>query len=244
MHVRRHPQPLELSPDIKRRVPWFRRRLLEWFETNKRSFPWREPGRRPYEIVVAEILLQRTPAPTVARIYHAFMERFPSWSALAGATPADLRPLLEPLGLWQVRAGILARVAAAMIARGDTVPASRLELEQINGVGQYTSAAILLVVHGQDEPLLDANMARVLERYFGPRTFFDIRDDPYLHALARRVVHAPHSLEMNWAILDLAATICKAKRPLCGQCPLHATCQFARLARRRLRGSCGSALKV
>lgn len=228
--MRRHPARLPLAPSLTRRVPWFRSRLLAWFEVNKRFFPWREPGRLPYEIVVAEILLQRTPASTVARVYDAFMERFPSWSALTEATPTDLRPLLEPLGLWQVRAGILSRVAHAMVAGGGAVPASRLELEHIKGIGQYTSAAILLVVHGHDEPLLDANMARVLERYFGPRTHFDIRDDPYLHALACHVVRRPNSLEVNWAILDFAALICKAKRPLCEQCPVHAKCKFFKKA--------------
>ncbi len=229
--VRRHPRSWDLAPGIISRVPWFRARLLEWFVSSKRSFPWREPERLPYEIVVAEILLQRTPAPTVARMYDKFMERFPSWKALAEATPADLRPLLESLGLWQVRAGILSRVAQAMVASGGEVPSSRLELEQIKGIGQYTSAAILLVVHGREEPLLDANMARVLERYFGPRTHFDIRDDPYLHALARQVVQGPDSLDLNWAILDFAALICKAKRPLCEQCPVHANCQFFITAR-------------
>jgi len=228
--VRRHPARVPLAPKLTRRVPWFRSRLVAWFAVNKRSFPWREPGRPPYEIVVAEILLQRTPAPTVAQMYDAFMERFPSWSALAEATPTDLRSLLEPLGLWQVRAAILTRVAQAMIAGDGAVPASRLELEHIKGIGQYTSAAILLVVHGLDEPLLDANMARVLERYFGPRTYFDIRDDPYLHALARHVVHGPNSLEVNWAILDFAALICKAKRPLCARCPVHTKCQFFKQA--------------
>lgn len=229
--MRRHPPPHDLLPSITRRTSWFRTRLLEWFEDNKRSFPWREPGRPQYEIIVAEILLQRTPAQTVARVYDAFMERFPSWLALATATPVDLRPLLEPLGLWHIRAGILSRVAEAMVAGDDVVPASRFELEQIKGIGQYTAAAILLVVHGHDEPLLDTNMARVLERYFGPRTYFDIRDDPYLHSLARRVVQGPNSLKLNWAILDFAAQVCKSKRPLCKQCPVHTKCLFFKEAR-------------
>ncbi len=225
--MRRHPPPHDLSPSITRRAPWFRARLLGWFAANRRPFPWREPGRAPYEIVIAEILLQRTPAATVARVYDAFMERFPAWSALAASTPDDLRPLLEPLGLWQVRAGILARVAQAMEANGGVVPSSRPELERITGIGQYTAAAILLVVHGQAEPLLDANMARVLERYFGPRTRADIRDDPYLHALARQIVRGPRSLDINWAILDVAALVCQARRPLCDQCPVRARCAYA-----------------
>jgi len=161
--VRRHPPAHVLVESTTRRVPRFRAGLLAWFTTNRRSFPWRDPGRSPYGIVVAEILLQRTPASTVGRVYDAFMDRFPSWSSLATASTGDLRPFLEPLGLWQVRAGILARVASVMVGAGGVVPQTRVELEHITGIGQYTAAAILLVVHGHDEPLLDANMARVLD---------------------------------------------------------------------------------
>src|SRR6266516_1852968 len=78
----------ELSPETAKRISWLRRRLLSWFARNGRSFPWREPGRTPYEVVVAEILLQRTTAAGVARAYPGFIERYPSWSALAQA-PLD-----------------------------------------------------------------------------------------------------------------------------------------------------------
>ena len=69
-------------------------------------------------------------------------------------------------------------------------------------------------------------MARVLERFFGPRKLADIRYDPYLQTLARRVVNTENSLQVNWAILDLGALVCKNGAPLCLQCPLRAKCEF------------------
>ena len=70
--------PYEISPESVKRISWLRRRLLSWFAPNGRSFPWREPGRTPYEVIVAEMLLQRTTAAGVARAYSGFVERYPS----------------------------------------------------------------------------------------------------------------------------------------------------------------------
>src|SRR5229473_4338162 len=96
--------PFEISPGAVKRISWLRRRLLSWFARNGRSFPWREPGRTPYEVVVAEMLLQRTTAAGVARTYAGLVERFPSWVALAQAPLEDLENALRPLGLWRRKA--------------------------------------------------------------------------------------------------------------------------------------------
>jgi A/G-specific adenine glycosylase len=105
-------------------------------------------------------------------------------------------------------------------------------------VGQYVANAVLLFAHGRREPLLDVNVARVLERHFGPRRLADIRYDPYLQALARMVVSSKHPAKVNWALLDLAALICRIRAPLCQECPLSATCRD--YARRRNSADDGS----
>jgi len=81
-----------------------------------------------------------------------------------------------------------------------------------------------MFVHGHPEALLDTNMSRVLERYFGPRELADIRYDPYLQALARRFVAHGSGREVNWAILDLGATVCKPRTPTCEVCPMARGC--------------------
>jgi HhH-GPD superfamily base excision DNA repair protein len=96
--------PYEISPKVAKRISWLPRRLLCWFARNGRSFPWRESGREPYEVVVAEILLQRTTAAGVARAYSGFIERYHSWIALAHTPLMDLENTLRPLGLWRQKA--------------------------------------------------------------------------------------------------------------------------------------------
>src|SRR6266566_7033114 len=166
-----------------------------------RSFPWRERGSTGYEILVAEILLQRTTAAKVAQAYNAFLKRYPSWSALAGTNLENLQYHLTPLGLWLQKALVFQSLAKNIEERKGSLPASRAELEQLPGIGQYIANAVLLTFYKQPEPLVDVNMARVLERFFGPRKLADIRYDPYLQTLARCVVNTENSLQVNWAIL-------------------------------------------
>lgn len=200
--MRQRPPARALAPEVESHVPWFRDQVLAWFENNRREFPWREACRTPYEILVAEILLQRTRAAAAADAYLPFVARFPNWATLAEASEEDLRPHVEALGLGSVRIRTLLNVARAVQIEGDDI-ASRGAVERITGIGQYTANAVRLIVGGEDVPLLDANMARVLERYFGPRTYVDLRDDPYLHTLANRVAAGSCSLEVSWGSLIL-----------------------------------------
>jgi A/G-specific adenine glycosylase len=94
------------------------------------------------------------------------------------------------------------------------------------GVGQYIASAVLVTFFEQDEPLLDATMARVLERIFGRRKLVDIRYDPYLQVLSRRVIAGSQRLKLNWALLDLGALVCKQDRPQCPECPLKQNCKY------------------
>jgi A/G-specific adenine glycosylase len=220
-----------LDPAIVDRIPWFREQLLGWYTVYGRSFPWREPGRTAYEILVAEILLQRTTAARVAEAYPAFLALYPSWKELAEGGPEKLHQFLWPLGLWKQKAEIFHSLARSMEGRGGSLPTTRIELEQLPGVGQYIASAVLLIVHGVTEPLVDVNMARVLERFFGPRKLADIRFDSYLQTLARRVVEGELSLQVNWAILDLGALVCKVGQPQWHICPLQEKCIFFRAAK-------------
>lgn len=215
-----------LSPSVTSRISWFRQELLAWFHLQGRNFPWREPGRTAYEILVAEILLQRTTAAKVAQAYNGFLTHYPSWSSLARTSLENLQNHLKPLGLWLQKALVFQSLAKIIEERKGSLPASRAELEQLPGIGQYIANAVLLTFYKEHVPLVDVNMTRVLERFFGPRKLADIRYDPYLQTLARRVVNTENSLQINWAILDLGALICKNGAPLCLQCPLKEKCEF------------------
>lgn len=210
-----------------RRIAAFKKRVLAWFRREGRPLPWREKSASEYERVVSEVLLQRTRAETVAAFFAPFIQRFPEWSALAGASEKELRTFLKPIGLWRRKAASLRALASDMHAREGVFPRKREEIELLPGVGQYIANAVLLFAHGQSAPLLDVNMARVLERCFGKRTVVDIRYDPWLQALAAQVVDHRLSKELNWAILDLASKICLLREPRCPNCPLSETCRYS-----------------
>jgi A/G-specific adenine glycosylase len=208
-------------------IIWFRRRMLGWFYAHGRRFPWRNKSASRYRKVIAEVLLQRTQAATVGRFFPHFIKRFPSWGELALASEEQFREYLQPLGLWRRRAASLHELASEMVRRRGRFPRTRDQIEALPGVGQYIANAILLLCHGDPEPLLDVNMARVIERYFGPRHLADIRYDPYLQALAKAVVAGKQSTMINWAVLDHASLVCKRRLPLCGICPVARHCSYA-----------------
>jgi A/G-specific adenine glycosylase len=207
------------------KIEYFQINLLEWFKENGRNFPWREEGRTSYELVIAEVLLQRTRAETVSKKFNSFLNKFSTWQEINNTTREELEKALKPFGLYRQKGERLKNLAEEMIKRNGKLPMAREELENIPLLGQYITSAIISYVHGQSAPLLDVNMARVLERFFGPRKLADIRYDPYLQKLSKRIVdHAEHQ-KINWAVLDFASLICK-KKPLCEKCVLRKECKY------------------
>ena len=204
----------------------FSRALRTWYKEHGRDFPWRRAS-SCYERIVAELLLQRTQASTVSRFYPRFLAEYPSWESLLSATEGELRELLKPIGLWRQRANMLVRLSGAMKKLDYEFPSTREELEQLPGISQYMASAVLLLCYGHKEPLLDVNMARILERVYGPRSITDIRYDPFLQETARSAVAVDDPITINWAVMDLAATICVRGVPRCDECPLSDMCDFA-----------------
>ncbi|MFC1560338.1 hypothetical protein ACFL3W_00165 [Pseudomonadota bacterium] len=217
----------ELSASDKRRCKTIDLRLLPWFDYKGRSFPWRRDSLTNYQYVVTEVLLQRTRAETVSAIFEGFFEQFPDWNALAAAESEQLRRFLKPLGLWQRRAVTLHDLAIEMSSRGRNFPGDRNAVEELPGVGQYIANAIELLIHGKPMPLLDTNMARVIERYFRPRVLADIRYDPWLQEITTHLVRISRDpIKLNWAILDLGAMVCLSRKPSCCTCPLRRGCSY------------------
>lgn len=214
-----------VSTGEKRRLTRLARDLVAWAAENGRQFPWRTREASNYERIAVEVLLQRTTATAVSRFYGDFFERFPSWESLAEASEADLEEFLRPLGLWRRRAKSLLGLAGYASSRGGIFPANSAGHSEIPAVGQYVSNAILLFQEGTALPLLDVNMARVVERFVRPRRLVDIRYDPWLQEAARWLVRRD-PVATNWALLDFAALVCKARQPRCSECPVSSRCTY------------------
>lgn len=211
----------------------FQETLLTWYETEGRHFPWRNKSLTQYQIIISETLLQRTKAETVSKFYTKFIKEFPNWMCLADTKTEDIEEYLIPIGLYRQRAKRLKNLAIEMVKRKGKLPKDRAELESMPFIGQYIANSIELIIYNQPSPLIDVNMARLLERYFGKRKMADIRYDPYLQNLCYKVVKHQRAKEINWAILDFAALICKTHKPLCESCPLKSKCFYFKEVRNK-----------
>lgn len=205
----------------------FSRFLLDWFESNKRVFPWRE-AQLPYEIAVAEAMLQKTAAINVISSYRAFLKRYPTVEALAASNLEDIQEVWRPLGLPR-RARLLRDLARQVVTEyGGQFPLSEIELQRLPGIGAYGAAAIACLTLDQQAPMIDINVMRVFHRVFSvpfkPRN----KPDRKLRELALSLMPAGQEKSFNLALLDLGALICRPRKPKCGVCPLRGICDYNR----------------
>ena len=176
-----------------------------------------------YKYVITEVLLQRTKADSISSFLPSFLKRFPSWESIHATSLSKLEKTLSPIGLQKQRSKRLKRLAQEMVLLHGQIPQTREELEKLSLFGQYLCNAIELLLWNRRKPLLDVNMARVLERFFKKRKMADIRDDPFLQKTAYELANHHKTKEINWATLDFAAMVCKTK-PKCFECPLSGCC--------------------
>ncbi|MGA7258993.1 MAG: A/G-specific adenine glycosylase [Terracidiphilus sp.] len=209
-----------------RSAPELRRRLLAWYEANRRDLPWRG-ARDPYAIWVSEIMLQQTRVAAVVDRYRAFMARFPTVGELARAAEQEVLAQWSGLGYYR-RARMLRQAARQLMQeRGGALPQSADELRAVPGIGAYTAAAIASIAHGQAVAVVDGNVERVLCRLAG----WDASAGAGKSALRRRIgglaaqwVDPVRPGDFNQAIMELGATVCLPRNPKCPQCPLWASC--------------------
>ena len=209
------------------KIEWFRTRLQSWAEDNLRDYPWRKT-KDPYSILVAEFLLQRTDADTVVPIYKAFLTQYPTLERLAIADIRDLAQLLQPLGLF-FRAKRLSETARIINQKyGGKIPESETELLKLPGIGKYTARAILSQAFKQSAAVLDTNVARIIERFFGIKGGRIKSRCKILWNAAETVAPDTNVGHWNLTLLDFGALTCTARNPNCDVCPLYEKCCWVR----------------
>jgi A/G-specific adenine glycosylase len=210
----------------------FRTRLSEWYRKHARELPWRGVN-DPYATWLSEIMLQQTRVATVIDRYSEFLQRFPTLQDLARAQEADVLALWSGLGYYR-RARMLHRGAQFVVRELDgKLPRTALELKTLPGVGDYTSAAIASIAFGESVAVVDGNVERVLLRIMGlaeERTSVGkARVSRAAQSLvpdaAKRRGRSNPPGDHNQAMMELGATICLPKSPLCLQCPVFALCR-------------------
>jgi len=205
--------------------------LLAWYERNGRSFAWRR-NPKPYIVLIAEILLKKTTARVVDRFFPVFLEHYPDIYALHEETNSDLQKVLSPLGLSGQRTMQLKNLANVLVESfSGKIPCSKEELLKLPGIGDYTAGAFLSFACGVPEAIVDTNIARLITRMFGIKpSHYEARRSPEIWEKARELVgqDGAASERVNWALLDLAAIICKSQKPLHSKCPVKKWCIYER----------------
>ncbi|WP_457607249.1 A/G-specific adenine glycosylase [Nitratifractor sp.] len=199
-------------------VPSSHDELHHWYRLHGRhELPWRQT-RDPYRIYLSEIMLQQTRVETVLeRFYFPFLDRFPTLKDVAEASEEELLKAWEGLGYYS-RARNLHRAAKRC---GGELPSSVEELEALPGIGPSTARAIACFAFGAAVPILDANVRRILYRFFRRRK----ATERELWRMAQRLFDATRPYDYNQAMMDLGATICTPRNPRCGLCPLSTACR-------------------
>ena len=191
-----------------------RRKLLKWYERHRRNLPWRQTP-DPYRVWLAEVMLQQTRVAAVEPYYQRFLQLFPSVEALARARPQTVLRAWAGLGYYS-RARALQAAARQIRTRGH-FPSTYAEWHALPGVGPYTAAAVASIAFGEPHAVVDGNVRRVLARLFACAEGLQER--------AASLLDRNRPGDFNQALMELGATICRPRAPLCPKCPLAAHCQ-------------------
>jgi A/G-specific adenine glycosylase len=196
----------------------FQRRLLDWYQKNRRALPWRE-SRDPYQVWLSEIMLQQTRVAAVIGHYEEFLRRFPTLAKLAAAREASVLAAWSGLGYYR-RARML-HAAAKVVVRehGGKFPATSEGLRALPGIGRYTAAAIASIAFGEPVAVVDGNVERVLQRISGRRLAGE-----NLWQAAEDLLDRKRPGEFNQAVMELGAMVCTPRGPACLVCPMVELC--------------------
>lgn len=197
-------------------------RLLAHYDLHKRDLPWRSASPDPYRVWLSEVMLQQTTVATVIPRFERFVARWPTIEALAAAPDEDVLSEWAGLGYY-ARARNLIACARAVAARGG-FPTSEAELRQLPGLGAYTAAAVAAIAFGEAATVIDTNVERVIARIEGIDVpIAEARAE--IRAAAAALTPPDRPGDFAQAMMDLGATICRPKRPLCLLCPLAEGCR-------------------
>jgi len=211
------------------------RDLLTWYGQKQRDLPWRRSG-DPYHIWVSEIMLQQTQVTAVLPYYARFIDQFPTVCDLAHADLDSILAMWQGLGYY-ARARNLHRAAQIVcIEYEGRLPDDRETLFSLPGIGDYTVGAILSIAFGQDVAAIDGNVMRVLCRLYdyglNPK---NAQGRKTMQDLAQALVPPGIAGDHNQAMMELGATICQPRSPLCTQCPIIKFCRSYKLGNQQER---------
>ena len=203
------------------------KKILKWYDLNKRPLPWRKKvsvEKKQYYTLISEFMLQQTQVITVIPFFNRFIKNLPSINSLAKVSEKKLIKLWEGLGYYS-RARNLKKSAQVILKNFDgKLPDNFEDLITLPGIGNYTANAILAIAFNKPYIPLDGNIERVLKRYLYLKKDKEIQKD---YLLQKKIVFGKtlRSSDYAQAIMELGALICKPNNPICNQCPISKNCK-------------------
>ncbi len=201
-----------------------RKKLLDWYNENKREYPWRK-SKNLYQILITEILLQKTIAINVSNMYNDFFAKYKGFADIFKAEISQLQSDIEVLGLSNKRAKILKDLSAMVLTEyNGEIPRDPEILKKINGIADYVSNAFLCFGLDKRTFFLDVNINRFVSRAFessNSKVKIDV-----IYANLDRLLPKTVCKRMYWAILDFGNKICSKKNPKCELCPISENCLY------------------
>ena len=203
------------------------KKILKWYDLNKRSLPWRKKlsnQKRQYYTLISEFMLQQTQVTTVIPFFNRFIKNLPSMKFLAKVNEKRLIKFWEGLGYYS-RARNLKKTAQIVIKKfNGKLPNNIEDLLSLPGIGNYTANAILAIAFNKPYIPLDGNIERVLKRYLFLKKSKEIQKNNLIEKKSIFGI-ASRSGDYAQALMELGALICKPKNPLCNQCPISINCK-------------------
>ncbi len=209
------------------------KKLLEYYDENKRDLPWRM-NPNPYRIWVSEIMLQQTRVSTVIPYYENFLDALPRVEDLARADEELLHKLWEGLGYYS-RVRNMKRAAQQILEdHQGRLPESYEGLIQLQGIGPYTAGAIASIAFNKVVPAIDGNLLRIYSRLHCIEESIDLgRVKKEVFALVLEDISKDRPGDFNQALMDVGSSICLPKNPKCHICPIGEFCQAFKENRQR-----------
>jgi len=208
------------------KIAEYRKKIKKWGQKNYRDFPWRRT-RDPYKVLLAEIMLHRTQAMQVARIYERFIREYPDIKTLAEANKSELHKALFSLGLkWRI--DLIKDMAEMLVKKYDSkIPEDKSELLSLPGISEYIACSVRCFAWNIAEPLRDTNTMRVIGRVHNINVKDSSRRNSRFKELVAELVDPEEPRVYNFALLDLADQVCaKKEKPRCDECPINNLCLY------------------
>ncbi|MFP7347288.1 A/G-specific adenine glycosylase [Bacillus safensis] len=205
-------------------IAGFQHDLIDWYEKEQRTLPWRE-NQDPYRVWVSEVMLQQTRVDTVIPYFNRFMEQFPTVKDLALADEEKVMKAWEGLGYYSRVRNLQAAVKEVYESYDGIVPNTKEQFSKLKGVGPYTSGAVLSIAYNKPYPAVDGNVMRVISRILSiwddiakpkTRNIFEFAVD--------QLISREKPSEFNQGLMELGALICTPTSPACLICPVNMHC--------------------